>query len=123
VLLAAPGEIHKKLGRPCDVALELVGAPTFNASLRALRTGGRLALIGNVTTGRIEVNPGYLIVREIAVYGSAGATRADLAEVLGWAAAGRLEPIVEEKLPLAEAARAQSRLAQRGALGRTVLVP
>src|SRR5258706_304353 len=43
-----------------DVALELVGAPTFNSSLRSLRMGGRLALVGNVTAERVELNPGYL---------------------------------------------------------------
>jgi D-arabinose 1-dehydrogenase-like Zn-dependent alcohol dehydrogenase len=106
-----------------DVVLELVGAPTFNSSLRALRGGGRLVLVGNVTTERVEVNPGGLILRELSVHGSSSATRAELAEVLAWAAAGRLRPIVAARLPLEEARAAQSALAERPIVGRQVLVP
>ena len=116
-------EVMSRTGGGADVALDLVGAPTFNASLRSLRLGGRLVVIGNVTGERVELNPGYVITREIAVHGSAGATRAELAEVLGWAAQGRLQPIVAERLPLAEARAAQARLVEKNVVGRLVLVP
>jgi D-arabinose 1-dehydrogenase-like Zn-dependent alcohol dehydrogenase len=106
-----------------DVALELTGAPTFNSSLRSLRTGGRLVLVGNVTAERAEVNPGWVILREAAVLGSASASRRDLTDVLDWVARGRLEPVVAATLPLAEARAAQTRLAAQGAVGRIVLVP
>src|SRR5205807_1511692 len=89
------------------VALELVGAPTFNDALRSLRFGGRMVVVGNVTTERVEVNPGYLIARELSVAGSASATRAELAEVLGWARDGKLIPIIAARRPLAEAQAAQ----------------
>jgi D-arabinose 1-dehydrogenase-like Zn-dependent alcohol dehydrogenase len=127
VLVSTDSAFHKQViartDGGADVALELVGAPTFNASLRSLRTGGRLALVGNVTVERIDVNPGYLILREITVSGSSGASRADLAEVLGWAQAGKLRPVVAERLPLAEARHAQERVAQKGVVGRLVLTP
>ncbi|HZS42109.1 MAG TPA: alcohol dehydrogenase catalytic domain-containing protein [Polyangia bacterium] len=126
VLVAPDGNFHKEaLARTggADVALELVGGPTFNSSLRSLRLGGRLALVGNVTASSLEVNPGYLIVREIAVCGSSSATRAELSEVLAWAAAGKLRPIIADRLPLSAARDAQARLAQKGVVGRIVLVP
>src|SRR5581483_7905522 len=68
VILAPPdGAFQREALRVSDggahVALELTGAPTFNASLRSLRIGGRLVLIGNVTAERVEVNPGYVILR------------------------------------------------------------
>lgn len=116
-------EVQARTGGGAQVALELVGAPTFNGSLRALGFGGRLALVGNVTTERVEVNPGYLIVREIAVSGSASATRAELAEVLGWVQAGRLRPVIAARRPLAEAGAAQAALAGKRIFGRQILVP
>lgn len=127
VVLSPPdGAFHKEVLRRtsgAQVALELVGAPTFNSSLRSLGRGGRLALVGNVTAERVEVNPGYLILRELSVSGSSSASRADLAEVLGWAASGRLSPIVAARMKLEEARAAQTRLAQKSVVGRIVLVP
>jgi D-arabinose 1-dehydrogenase-like Zn-dependent alcohol dehydrogenase len=105
------------------VALELVGAPTFNASLRSLRPGGQLVLVGNVTTERVEVNPGYLILQEVSVQGSSSASRRDLARVLAWAADGRLRPVVADRFPLERAAEAQRRLLDKAVVGRIVLVP
>jgi D-arabinose 1-dehydrogenase-like Zn-dependent alcohol dehydrogenase len=128
VILAPPdGAFQREAMRATDggahIALELVGAPTFNASLRSLRIGGRLVLIGNVTAERVEVNPGYVILRELSVLGSSGATRSELQQVLAWAAEGRLKPIVADRLPLERAAEAHERLAKKGVIGRIVLQP
>ena len=106
-----------------DVALELVGEPTFAASLRALKPGGQMVIVGNVTQSRVEVNPGYLIFNEVGVHGSAGATRSELRDVLAWAAEGKLRPIVADRLPLEKARDAQAKLVDRGVFGRQILVP
>ena len=116
-------QVMARTGGGADLALELVGAPTFNGALRSLRFGGRLVLVGNVTTERVEVNPGYLISREIGVVGSASATRAELGEVLGWAQAGELRPIIAARRPLGEAREAQAALADKRIVGRQLLVP
>jgi D-arabinose 1-dehydrogenase-like Zn-dependent alcohol dehydrogenase len=106
-----------------DVALELVGAPTFNGALRSLRMGGRAVVVGNVSQERVEVNPGYLISREISVAGSMGAARSELADVFGWVQAGKLRPIVAARRPLAEALEAQAALKDKSVVGRQLLVP
>jgi acryloyl-coenzyme A reductase len=121
-VVVSTGDFHKQVS-DADVALELVGAPTFNSALRTLRIGGRLVIVGNVTASRIDVNPGYLILKEISLTGSSGASRADLAEILGWVAAGKLKPVIADKLPLAEARAAQTRLRDKDVVGRIVLVP
>jgi acryloyl-coenzyme A reductase len=128
VVVSPPdGGFHKEVmgltGGGADVALELVGVPTFNAALRSLKFGGRLVLVGNVTAERVEVNPGYLILREIAICGSASASRAELAEVLEWARTGRLRPIVAARMKLEEARAAQARLVDKSVVGRILLVP
>lgn len=110
-------------GLGVEVALDCVGTPTLNAALRSLRAGGRLVVLGNVTTDRWEVNPGFLILGELEVHGSAGANRDDLEQVLRWVLDGRLRPVLQEVLPLGEAAEAQRRLEERRASGRLVLSP
>ena len=62
-------------------------------------------------------------MRELSVHGSSGATRAELAEVLRWAAAGKLRPVVAARRRLDEARAAQTLLEERGVSGRQVIVP
>ena len=125
VVIARGESWHKEvLARGgADVALELVGAPTFNAALRSLRMGGRLVIVGNVTQERIEVNPGYLISRELSVAGSMGAAKSELAEVFRWVEEGKLRPVVAARRPLAEAREAQAALKEKSVVGRQLLVP
>jgi acryloyl-coenzyme A reductase len=124
VIVDDEGRFHKRLpGGLVDVAIDCVGAPTFNAALRSLRLGGRLIAVGNVADARVDVNLGFLITRGLRVVGSSGATRRDMDELLGLHAARPLTMPVHAALPLADADRAQRQVAAGGLAGRIVLVP
>lgn len=123
VIVSAPDAIHKQVVPTVHLALDLVGVPTINSAMRTLRPGGRLVVVGNVTQERVEVNPGYLIVKEITLAGSALASRDDLKQVFTWVAEGKLRPVIAGRRPLAEAAAAQEALADKRIIGRQVLVP
>lgn len=114
---------HKRLpGGAVDVALDCVGAPTFNATLRSLGIGGRMVAVGNVVEARAELNLGYMITRGLQVTGSSGATRRDMAELLALHAARPFEVPVHARLPLDAADRAQRMVHAGGLSGRIVLV-
>lgn len=128
VLLAPPDGsfnklVQKRTDGGADVALDLVGTPTLNGSLRSVRLNGRIAVVGNVSEDRFLLNPGAVIMKELTLVGSSGATRGELADTFGFVVAGKLRPILAERLPLEQARAAQERLERRGAFGRTVLVP
>ena len=115
---------HKRLpGGQVDVVLDCVGSPTFNSSLRSLRLGGGLGLVGNVSTSRAEVNLGRIVAGDVRICGSSGATRKDLTALLGIHAAEPLTFQIADELPLAEADWAQRRLLEGGLRGRLVLRP
>lgn len=123
VIVSAPDAIHKQVVPTVHLALDLVGVPTINSAMRTLRPGGRLVVVGNVTQERVEVNPGYLIVKEITLAGSALASRDDLRQVFAWVAEGKLRPVIAGRRPLEEAAAAQAALSDKRIIGRQVLVP
>lgn len=104
-----------------DVVLDCVGSPTMNASLRCLRLGGTVVVIGNVVpTERLEVNLGFVIVRALRVVGSSGASPNDMADLLELRGGQPFAMTIEE-LPLEDAEDAHQRLRRGGVQGRLVL--
>jgi NADPH2:quinone reductase len=119
-------------GRPIDIVLEMVGGPTFDASLAALGPFGRLATFG--MAGRTPPKPieaGSLLQGSKAVIGfwlvhclsKPGMVKEPMAEMLQMVAAGNLSPIVGATYPLADAHRAHEDLRSRGTTGKLVLDP
>ena len=106
---------------PVDLALDCVGAPTFNAALRCLRVGGRVVVVGNITDARSPVTLGHLITMGKSVIGPGGANRTDMAACLAEHRRAPFTSIVTASMPLAQADAAQRRLLAGGHHGRMVL--
>jgi acryloyl-coenzyme A reductase len=127
VVVDAEGKLHDKVRAIApagvDAVLELTGSPTFTSSMRSLRNGGKLILVGNILADSIKVNPGAVILFGYQLLGSAGCTRADLADVFTLIAEKKLRVVLHRVLKLAEAAEAHKILADRAAVGRIVLTP
>jgi NADPH2:quinone reductase len=116
---------------PFDVILELVGAPNMPDNLRALNTGGRIAVIGMGAGSKVELNFGLLMVKRGRIHGStlrarpleekALTARAVEHSVLPLFDVGALKVPIAATFPLAEAAAAYDRFAAGGKLGKIVL--
>lgn len=124
-VLVDPGDtFHKRIGRrKADIALDTVGATTFNASMRSLRVGGTLVAVGNIAPAPVELNLGYIITFGIRVIGSSGASSADMQALLDWTGAHPLAARIAKTLPLSEADAAQRLVRAGGLEGRIVVVP
>lgn len=117
---------------PFDVVLELVGAVNMGANLRALATGGRIAVIGVGAGFKAEVNLLALMGARARIHGStlrarsledkAAAARAVEHHVVPLLAAGTLTVPIAATYPLGEAAAAYARFEQGSKLGKIVLV-
>ena len=123
VIVNAGGDFHKQVlketgGKGVDVAIDCVGSPTLNGCLRSLRAYGRVVVVGNVDTRRLELNLCYLLQRSLRIIGSDNVTRAALRETMDLVRQGRLKPLIHDRLPLARAADAHRLLEARGAAGR-----
>jgi NADPH:quinone reductase-like Zn-dependent oxidoreductase len=127
VVVDAQGALHEKVRAIApagvDAVLELTGSPTFTSSMRSLKNGGRLILVGNILADSIKLNPGAVILFGYQVLGSAGCTRADLEDVFSMIMQKKLRVVLHRVLPLKSAAEAHKVLADRGAIGRVVLTP
>ena len=119
---------------PFDVVLELVGAANLNENVKALSTGGRIAVIGVGGTGpKGEINLALLMGKRARIHGStlrarpleekAIAMRLVEKEVLPSFANGALRVPVAETFELGQADEAYARFEAGGKLGKIVLLP
>ena len=114
--------VFDKTGRRgVDLVIENVGAATWKQSIRSVKKGGRLVTCG-ATTGPIgETDIRIVFWNQISIIGSTMGTRKDFNDVMGLLFDGRLKPLVDEVVPLAEGAAAQQRLAEGKQFGKIVL--
>jgi NADPH2:quinone reductase len=126
-------EIHALTGgKGVDLVMDMVGGDVFDAALRALRPGGRIAIVG-FASGRIpEIKANYLLVRRLTAIGSPlGSGRDDLDAVKDRAMAGlfrlyeagRLRPVITERLAFDDWREALRRFRDRRVTGKIVMVP
>jgi putative PIG3 family NAD(P)H quinone oxidoreductase len=118
-------------GRGVDVVLDSIGAPYLARNLASLAVGGRIALIGLMGGARGEIDLGPLLVRRLQLIGSTLRARpadekarivAGFEARFGPALAdGRIRPIVDRVLPLAEAAEAHRLVERSEHFGKVVL--
>jgi len=109
--------------RGVDAVIEHVGGNVFAASIRAVRNGGRIITCGATAGFHPAIDLRHIFFRQIEVLGSTMGSKADLLAVLSHVAAGRLAPVVDRVMPLAEAAEAHRLLENRAAFGKLVLIP
>lgn len=113
-------------GRGVDVILEMLANKNLAKDLGILAKKGRVAVIGN--RGTIEINPRDAMSREADIRGvtlmntSPEEYRLIHAALSAGLENGSLKPVVGERIPLAEAARAHEEIMASGTLGKMVLL-
>ncbi len=115
-------DFYKREGR-MDVVMELVGAATFNESIRALKPRGRMVLIGNVGGQHIQIErPALLVMREITVVGSAAYSKREYEAAVSLVGSGVIKPFYR-RYRLEDVNLAYQDIVSGGIVGRAVLVP
>jgi alcohol dehydrogenase len=103
-----------------DVVFEHVGADTFPGSLLVLKRGGRLVTCGATSGPSSSINLMQLYLQQYRIFGSFGATMKNIAESLDKMAGGML-PVIDTEVPIAEVARALTRMESRQVFGKIIV--
>ncbi len=108
-------------GRGVDHVVEVGGAATLSHSFAALRIGGRITLIGGLSGGATELNPGLIFSRRANVQGiSVGSTEMFMAMNRAIEANG-LKPIIDKVFPFEDAPAAYRHMASGAHFGKIVI--
>ena len=114
-------------GRGVDVILEMLANVNLSQDLSMLAEGGRVVVIGS--RGNVTITPRDLMLRSASVTGVMLWNLSDhelqriRSALYAGLENGSLRPIINVKIPLADAAEAHRRVMAPGALGKIVLVP
>ncbi|MGY1858261.1 NADPH:quinone oxidoreductase family protein [Modestobacter sp. SYSU DS0290] len=119
-------------GHGADVVYDPVGGDVFDASRKSVAFEGRIVVVG-FTSGRIpQVPASHVLVKNYSVVGLhwglyrrhdpalIGAVHEELCRLF---AAGAIDPLIGDVRPLAELPQAMAAIADRGTVGKVVLVP
>lgn len=110
-------------GRGVDLVLDSVGQVTWGHALESLVKGGRLVTIGR-TSGRFaETDVRLVFWNQLQILGSTMASRREFVEVMRLVFEGRLRAVIDEVLPLSEAAAGYRRLEAGGHFGKVLFRP
>ena len=110
-------------GRGADIVIEHVGEATWDRSVRALATGGRLVTCGATSGHAAAIDLRHLFARQLSLLGSYMGRFAELVTAAPLLFEGKVKPVIDEVFPLARAADAQRRLEEKAQFGKVVLEP
>lgn len=117
-------------GHGADVILDHIGGPYLSRNLKALATGGRLALIGTLGGRTAEIDLARVLVKRQTIIGSVLRSRSveeKSAIISQFSAAvmphfsAQLLPVIDSRIPLEKAADAHRRMEQSEHFGKIVL--
>jgi NADPH:quinone reductase-like Zn-dependent oxidoreductase len=115
-------EVKRLTGkRGVDVVIEHVGEATWEKSVLCLAQNGRLVTCGATTGYNGKFDLRYLYSRNLSLLGSFMGSRSELYTVLKLVIDGKLRPIIDRVMPLAECSRAHELLELREQFGKIVL--
>jgi NADPH:quinone reductase-like Zn-dependent oxidoreductase len=110
-------------GRGVSVLFDNVGPATWAQSVPLLDRTGRFVCCGATTGFELTVDVVALYRNHVTAFFYMAGARADLAELVQLVGEGRIEPVIDSRFPLSEAAAAEAHLAACEQFGKIVLVP
>ncbi|WP_228499033.1 zinc-dependent alcohol dehydrogenase family protein [Thermogemmata fonticola] len=107
-------------GQGADIVLEVGGAGTLERSLRAVRRGGYIALIG-VLAGRGTIDPMPILMKAVRLQGIFVGSRKMFEDMLVFLQQHRLRPVIDRRFPLPELPAALEAMRRGIHFGKIVL--
>jgi NADPH:quinone reductase-like Zn-dependent oxidoreductase len=119
---AAAAETGARVPR-VDLVLESVGAATWGHTMRSVRPGGTVVVVGATSGDPAPMDVNRLFFQEITVTGATMGSRDELAQLVAFVVRAGIEPPVDSSHALSDARQAFARLASGDHFGKVVVRP
>jgi len=104
-----------------DVVIDNVGQATLQDSLRSVKRGGRILIVGNTSGYQATIDIRYIFSKQISLIGSSMGPTADFVTVMQMVFEGKLKPVIGTTLPLADIREGHRLLEEGDVFGKVVL--
>ncbi|MEZ5501015.1 MAG: NAD(P)-dependent alcohol dehydrogenase [Steroidobacteraceae bacterium] len=113
--------LERTQGHGADCIFELGGKATIGRSMNALASGGQIAIIGGLSEFGGEVPTLALIGKSATVTGITVGSRADFLRLLEFMTRHSIRPIIDRRIPFAQAAQSYGAMAEDRHFGKIVV--
>ena len=112
---------HRTGKRGVDVVVDCIGGNGWSHSIASLAKGARLVTCGANSGSNPPTDLRRIFWNDLKIFGSNLGDRKDFRQMLNFMQNSRIKPIIDQVLPLRDAAAAQERLEKNEAFGKLVL--
>jgi D-arabinose 1-dehydrogenase-like Zn-dependent alcohol dehydrogenase len=107
------------VGGAFDLVVDVVG--DLDTSIRSVRPGGMVALIGVLSGPKTAITLPLVVMRQIALQGVTCGSGEDFADMLSAIAAAKLRPVISHTFPFARAHEAFAAMRDSSHFGKIVV--
>jgi len=104
-----------------DVVVDSVGKETFSTSLRMLKPNGRIVTCGATTGPKTQLDIRQIFWKQLEILGSTMSNMGEFHDVMDLVLKGELEPVIDKKFSLENAAEAETYLGKGKQFGKVLL--
>ncbi|HEX6963588.1 MAG TPA: zinc-binding dehydrogenase [Lacipirellula sp.] len=108
-------------GRGADVAYDNVGEATWSESLKSVRRGGKVVVIGATTGGFPPADLQRIFIRQLTILGSTTGSMWEFRDLYRLAGQGKLKPVIDSVWPMDKVPEALARLERGEQFGKIVI--
>ncbi|HVL70828.1 MAG TPA: NAD(P)-dependent alcohol dehydrogenase [Beijerinckiaceae bacterium] len=111
----------REVGGRMDLVIEVGGAGTLEASLRLVRPGGTIALVGVLSGANASIPLPLAVMRQVRLQGVTCGNRDDFEAMLRGMTEGKIEPVISHALPFEDFPQAFEAMDRNVHFGKIVL--
>jgi len=109
--------------RGVDLVVDYIGKDTWGRSIQVVRRGGRIVTCGATSGYDPAEDLRQIFYRQIEIIGCTMGNNKELHDALRPIFEGRIRPVIDSVMPMADVAAAHERIEKRAAFGKIILKP
>lgn len=113
--------MHLSEKKGFDIVVDNVGQATLNKSMRLVKRGGKIVIVGNTSGAMTEIDIRFIFSKQISLVGSTMGNHHDYCQAMNLVFQEKIKPVIHAILPLQEGIQAMHSLETGSQFGKIVL--
>lgn len=113
--------MHLSEKRGFDIVVDNVGQATLSKSMRLVKRGGKIVIVGNTSGAITEIDIRFVFGKQISLIGSTMGNHHDYCQAMDLVFKEKIKPVIHTILPLQEGVQAMQMLETGSQFGKIIL--